>query len=79
MFDILQNFDPVENSVDRRIIYEISGTKITDDKYWDSSDKEVEDKIDDDNDVGIEAEEDPNWHLRRPMTGYKKTKGNRYK
>ena len=39
IFSVLRKFDPVENDVDRRILYEITGKKISHDWYWDTSDE----------------------------------------
>ena len=46
IFSVLSKFEPGEDEVDRRILYEITGTKISGDKFADSSDDNEEDRED---------------------------------
>ena len=41
IFKLMQHFDPNQSKVDHRILYEISGQRLTNDKYWDDSDEDT--------------------------------------
>lgn len=65
---MLRRFDPVENDVDRRILHEITGKKISHDWYWDTSDENEHNGVDDDADqIDEVTESDPNRHLLKPL------------
>ena len=39
VFEVLRRFNPNSNDIDRRILYEITGKKVSkEDTFWDSSD-----------------------------------------
>ena len=40
IFKLMHNFNPNQNNVDHRILYEVSGQRLTNDKYWDDSDED---------------------------------------
>ena len=63
IFSVLQKFDPCEDDIDRRVLYEITGTPISNDKYWDTSDEDTDDNIELDKDKVIDSE-NPNSHLK---------------
>ena len=68
IFSVLRKFDPIENEVDKRVLYEITGTPISNDKYWDTSDEESGmDKCNDGSNTI--SEEDPNQFLMRDSGG----------
>ena len=41
VFEVLRNFDPSSNEIDRRMLFEITGKKVStqEDAFWDSSDE----------------------------------------
>ena len=40
IFKLMHNFKPNQNNIDHRILYEVSGQRLTNDKYWDDSDED---------------------------------------
>ena len=63
---MLQKFEPCSDHVDRRILYEITGKPISNDKYWDTSDEDTpEEDISDSSNEDMEEEENPNTALMK--------------
>ena len=38
---LIEGFNPLDNKIDRRILYEITGRKVDQDDYWDDSDQDL--------------------------------------
>ena len=66
IFSVLQKFDPCENDIDRRVLYEITGTPISNDKYWDTSDDDSDNRFE--KDKMLDDAENPNSHLLSLVT-----------
>ena len=62
---LLLKFDPEESQIDKRILYEITGHKIADDPYWDTSDEDGErgELVDDAGEEPHDHENNPNQRL----------------
>ena len=64
IFSVLRKFDPEDDAVDRRILHEITGFKLSKDKFWDTSDEDEDElKLKDTDVFDISIDEDPNRHL----------------